>query len=217
MQTHAALQEKALSVTEDLRLPCSEELALLYLSCGNVNLLSEDDSSALDAYQKASDLLNQSNDCGLKFLTAFGKTIVCDRLNLTTDCTQYLSELRELLPISNEQLDSSLSEDCDETTLYLKDLAHLSPSQEIQRELLSFVSKISSFSSSHIQHLGELNAPSFEETLSAQKEKTLWKRMEKLCRNIRKACIKVLDIVERCLDIRDRLKTSSENNKTSTD
>ena len=185
----------------------SEPLAVLYLSCANANLLSNNDRSALQDYQKALEALGDFGDRSLEFLISYGMIVACDRLQIRDLCEDHLFRLRALINDLNQQEDS-LEENplpekiSDEIPNYLRALAATAPSVEIRSALQSLVSEIFIGSYSHSAYRGN---PAYKPFL-AKPCKSFWQKLEKLAHNIRRACEKVLDIIERSLDIWDRVE-----------
>jgi tetratricopeptide (TPR) repeat protein len=139
-------QQEWLGIDEQESL--NEGMALLYLSCGHVNLMSKRYSSALDDYQKALNVLNGSNDNGIEFLILFGMVVAYDNLNLTDLCENTILQVRTLIDASYEEDDDIMQytlpeEEADDRALtYLEALASMAPSIDIRNALLSFISEI---------------------------------------------------------------------------
>jgi hypothetical protein len=198
--------------------PClNESLALLYLSCANANLLSHNDLSALQDYQKALEVLGDAGDSGLEFLISYGMVVACDRLQIRDQCESHLLRLRAVInsPEADDAAEYELPENAsNDIPDYLRALAAEAPSLEIRGALQSFVSEVFIGFYSHSDHRSNLGHKSFV----AKPCKSFWKKLEKLAHNIRRACEKVLDVIERSLNVWDRiegkLKNQEEDNKS---
>ena len=192
------------------KVPSNEQMALLYLSCGNVNLTSKNYASALDDYKKALDLVDDSVDSGVEFLIVFGMAIACDNLHLADLCKGNMARIRSLMNAFEDEEDNNeeyTSTESDEVPNYLRGLANMARSVEIRSTLLLLISDI--FPSSSASYLPTLNRAN-SRFFSQERQhmiipcKSFWKRLEKLAKNIDHACHKVMDLIERALDLRDR-------------
>lgn len=199
----------------------NEQMALLYLSCGNVNLASKNYASALDDYMKALDLMDDSVDSGVEFLIIFGMTIACDNLHLSDLCKRNMLRIKTLMSAfedEDEDIEEYSVNGDDEVPNYLRSLANMAQSEEVRGMLLFLISDIfPSSSASNLPMYNRLNPHLF----SQEKQHTIilcksfWKRMEKLAQNIDHACHKVLDLIERALDVRDRLHGKNTRKKNT--
>ncbi len=210
MQPNASLVQHDSSLNLEEQVSSNEQLILLYLSCGNVNLLSQNYSSAFDDYQRALDALTNSSSNGLEFLILFGMVIACDNLHLTDLCKFNILRINALINSAEEDgVTEYLTTEDDEVTSYLKALANMSPSIEIRDTLQFYISEIfPSSPASYSLSANYMNPAlfSYEGQCMIYPCKSFWKRLEKLGRNIRRGCEKVLDIIERALDIKDRVE-----------
>lgn len=201
----------------------NEPMALLYLSCGNANLISKNYSAAVEDYRKGLDALTSAGDNGIAFLISFGMTVACDNLQRTEQCQSSIEQIRNLLNIPEKGDDVSEYPflENEEVPNYLKIIVGMAPSVEIRGTLFSFLSEIFPYSVVSyplgMHHTKGSPCPC-ERHLIAQPCKSFWKRLEKLGHNIRRACEKVLDILERCLNISDKiqgtLKEKTENRES---
>ena len=199
----------------------NEQIALLYLSCGNVNLTSKNYASALDDYIKALDLLNDSVDSGVEFLIVFGMAITCDNLHLTDLCKRNMARIRALMNAfedEDDDIEEYTDTENDEVPNYLRNLANMAQSAEVRSTLLLLISDIfPSSSTSYLPMLNRVNSHFF----SQEKQyviipcKSFLKKLEKLAKNIDHACHKVMDLIERALDIRDRVQGKSTRKKNN--
>ncbi len=212
MQPHASFVQHDSSPNLEEQAPSNEQLILLYLSCGNVNLMSQNYSSALDDYQKALGLLTNARDNDMEFLILFGMTIACDNLHLTDLCEFNISRIRALINSPDEEEDGVteyMTAEDDKVPSYLRTLADMSPSIEIRDALRSFISEIFPPSLTSLSPFGNYTIPShfhYERHVMMHPCKSVWKKIEKFGRKVRRTCEKILDIIERCLDIKDRIQ-----------
>jgi hypothetical protein len=197
----------------------NEQLALLYLSCANVNLISQNYSSAFDDFQKVLQTVSDSNDNGIEFLTLFGMVIACDNLGLKDSCEQYLTRIKILIDSVDEEDDdfTEASPENKKVPCYLATIANMSPTVEIKSILMSFIFEIFPASlGSYSSSFQKMRLSTFKsQFFVAQPCKSFWKRVEKLGHNVKRTCEAVLDIIERCLDVRDRIQGKSKEKKSS--
>lgn len=164
----------------------NEELSLLYLSCGYSNLISKNYKNSLDDYQKALNILAASKNPGIEFLISFGMMVACDHLHLSRDTQQHALRIRELVDASEEENDinKSFFEDECESARYLKHIAGMSASPQVQDALNSFVAEIfptllASYSYSSLDGIAR-SSLSCKSAPMAKPCRSFWKTLKKI-------------------------------------
>lgn len=178
----------------------NEQAGLWHLSCGNDCLLLKEYLKALQHYKQAERSLNGSSEDALEFLIEFGKAAAFDGLHWDKEREDSLDKLFVLTGMSNQEICNFSEEDAEPENffLYFRALADAADSQQTKSRLLSLAANIASLDGRAIrldsQDVGYCGRKSF------------WRRVEKLAHNVRRTCIKILDLVERCINIADRFQ-----------
>lgn len=147
---------------------------LLHLGYGNAGLLLDEPLYALEEFQKATTLLDTSDNSSsiISFLISFGQAIAFDCLGLKEHCRESIGSL--FLAINEYDEEEELT-DIDEQSIpnfvenkaaieFLRDLVSVAPSPEIRELLFSF-----------IEDMAEELLPTFEFAEQPFFEKTNWK------------------------------------------
>jgi hypothetical protein len=137
-----------------------EDKALLYLTCGYANLISENYQDAIEDYQKASNLVSNFDNSGMDFLISFGSILACDHLYLSQSAQLHATHIKNIIKNSfqdRENCQESVFQDYHEIVGSLTSLAHTSTSETTKHLLMSFISEIfpskpNSFSSFTFKH-----------------------------------------------------------------
>lgn len=175
----------------------NEQVAILYMSCANTNLLSRNYEICVEDYLRTYRTLGDSIEPGMQFLLDFGLVVAYDNLHLVSASNETLIRLQMQI-----QRDESFEEDnagypeIAPVIQYLNLLARRAPSPDVRANLLSMIQMIfpqSVFSSA------------VQEKIQVTPCKSFGKRLEKLGHNIARSCHKFLDILERCIDLFDRI------------
>jgi len=201
----------------------NERLALVYIGCGNENLLSHNYSSSLEDFQRASSLLDKQENSYLEldFLIFFGKAIAYDNLGSKDQCQSSMASLFFILTAGENEGDDIESnatkgrlpkeyEDADE---FMKKLAALAPSPNVRDFLLSIVDEMSeellpSFKIADPTPLGRSDWKYYDrDTASIEFCKShFWKRMGKMTKKIYTAVMKAKEVWDFIKDIDETLK-----------
>lgn len=189
-----------------------ESLAVIYIGCGNGNLLYQDYSSALEDFQRASSVLDKC-DCHcpeLDFLIAFGRVIAYDNLGLEDKC---YATMTSLLRIFNEEknadddfgsngLEDESSEYYEEAGELLRKLAGLA-SSSVRNFLLSFVDEMSeellpSFKVSDAVPLSQLSWKYNNRNTATVDlcKSSFWKKVGKTAKGVYKAMMKTKQVID---------------------
>lgn len=127
-----------------------DSLMLIYLACGNANLLSGDFESSIQDFQKASTLLTKTQEqySELEFLVSFGKAIAYDNLGMVDQAKQAIGSLFILINESEDIESNSItgkpsSSDSQEAVEIMRKLASLASTSQIRDMLLLIVDEMS--------------------------------------------------------------------------
>lgn len=124
--------------------------SLYYLGNGHINLLMHEPAMALDNFQKATELLDESDKSSssvIKFLISFGEAIAYDSLGLKEESIRSLGMLLiafneyepEEIQDSHRNDDCSIPNHCEEAIEFLRAVVNVSPSSNIREVLFSLI------------------------------------------------------------------------------
>ncbi len=188
-----------------------EGLALVYVGCGNENLLSHNYVAALEDFGRASSLLKKlEQPCPeLEFLIFFGKAIAYDNLELKNECQNALVSLFLILNDGEGMDDESETNGSDvqaraeyeEADQIMKRLAMQAPTFSVRSLLLSVVDEMSE----HLLPLFKIASPAplgqndwqydNNYAISGELCKSHWrKRMEQIAKRIYTFVIKAKEV-----------------------
>ena len=195
-----------------------QQRALLYLSCGYSNLVSQKYSDAFEDYQRARDILQNSDNPGLQFLVSFGMTVTCDNLHLTSATRECLAGIKELLDAGDESEDDmfGMSQNEYEVAKHLAQLALLAPSPVVREALESVVSEVFAPSCTSQTSLSKTR-PSFlspKTAIAAMPCRSFWKTLKKIKNSIVDAWNELFKIYKDIKEIREDFKEKEEKTKT---
>lgn len=165
-----------------------------YFASRSANLLTQEPWHALENFQKASTLVDQSDNSSniINFLILFGQTVAYDTLGFREQCIQSLGSL--FLVINECDLEETENEDEEESPSLtdesiddleiLRTLAQLAPSADVKELLLSLVDEITedaapafSLSKASInKHDWEFD---YDTDMSVVQCKSFWKKCKK--------------------------------------
>jgi hypothetical protein len=196
--------------TEEHHLQDWQDEALFHLGNGNAHLLSQEPLHALEDFQKAKSLLDETDEssCSIDFLITFSQVIAYDCLGFHDHCKQSLGSL--FLAI-NEYDDEELTEDSNFShgenedpkiaILFLQDLASFTPSREVKGLLFSLIEDMADQSMPAFKFAESpfLESEKFDfdqgQDFSANQCKSFWKRLRKWTKEV---LIWVNDLIKIC-------------------
>ena len=206
-----------MSTKQNEQAPSQEDKAILYLTCGYSNLISNNYQDAIDDYQKASKLISNSNDPGINFLISFGSLVACDHLHLPQLAQSHVNNIRNL--INNNFQDKEESQEYTSQNYQaiidsLTSLAQTSVSEETKNLLTSFISEIfPSEPSSLTSFVVKQGLPcSLHNTIPCKSKSGLsfWKKAENLAKRIARTWDKIYKIYKQMREVEDDLKSRFE-------
>lgn len=202
-----------------------ESMALVYIGCGNANLLAHNFSLALEDFQRASSLLSKLETPMLEmaFLVSFGKAIASDNLGLKDQCQNAIGAMFFILnegqtDEESDGYDSGISDailpnECEEAADIMKQLATLAPSTSVREILLSIVQEMSQellplFKIADPVPLSQSDWKYNSENTDASNElcKSWWKKIEKFANKAYKTVLKAKEVWDFIKDIDKALK-----------
>ena len=119
-----------------------ETLSLVYLGCGNTNLLASRYEMALEDFRKADSVRNRSDRFSdVQFGILFGKIIAYDNLGERSKCEQVIGNLFLLACEYDDEEDSDAEEDPNDALIsaYMRKLASCAASQDVRDFLFALL------------------------------------------------------------------------------
>ncbi len=210
--------------------------ALLHLGYGNIHLLSGEPWQALECFQKAFSVLDESDEssCSIGFLITFSQVIAYDCLGFRDQCRQSIGSLflainkfdepseEEYAELKDNEFVLKETEDDKVMIQFLKDLVNLSPSFEVKELLFSLIDDIAEEMLPSFEFAGPLSFKSMQfgfdngwDDFSVVTAKSFWKRLRKWTKEVGDWMRDLLKVIKGANEVKkayNELKKKDEGN-----